>query len=64
MWAIRKGNRAIVSSTLDGVRNAYKTYIQTEDDEQIHRIETEYMAPILKETGALDRWNNDPQGDL
>ena len=64
LWAIRKGKRAIVSSTLDGVRRTYKTYINTEDDGQISRIETEYMAPIIEETGILDRWNNDTSGHL
>lgn len=57
LWAIRKGERAILSSTLDGVKRIYKTYITTEDDEQIRRIEAYYMVPLSKENGALDRWN-------
>ena len=57
LWAIRKGKRAILSSTLDGVRQAYKTYVKSEDDEQISRIETDYMVHLVDEAGALDRWN-------
>ena len=57
LWAIRKGERAILSSTLDGVKRIYKTYITSEEDEQIRRIEAHYMVPLLKENGALDRWN-------
>ena len=57
LWAIRKGSRAILSSTLDGVKRAYKTYITSENDEQIRRIENNYMVPLLEEGGILDRWN-------
>ena len=57
--------QTMVILTLEpSLRRIYKTYVNTEDEEQIRRIETKYMAPIIEETGALDRWNNDTQGHL